>query len=102
MDDYIVVLPEAKQDVRDGAAFYDDAEPGVGEQFRNAVVETIDGLLPHWRKHREHVVNVRMAIARPFPFGVFFTRRGSAVVVVAVFDLRQEPERCIRRLIGRL
>ena len=97
-----VVLPQAKQDIRDGADFYGESDAGAKSRFRKAVVRKIDGLHPYPLKHREYVPGIHIAIAEPFPFGVFFRIYGEKRVVIAVLDLRQEPERRIRQLLGRI
>ena len=87
----LVVRRQAKADIREAARWYESQRVGLGRAF----VQQIDALLDRVRLnpmqyqvvHRE----VRRAIPRRFPYGVFFRIDGADVLVFAVVDLRRDP-----------
>mgnify|MGYP001574190158 CR=1 FL=1 len=87
----LVVRRQAKADIREAARWYERQRVGLGRAF----VQQIDALLDRVRLnpmqyqivHRE----VRRAIPRRFPYGVFYRVDGAAVLVFAVVDLHRDP-----------
>lgn len=87
----LVVRRQAKADIRDAARWYERQRGGLGRAF----VQQIDALLDrirlnpmqHQIVHRE----VRRALPRRFPYGVFYRIDGSEVLVFAVVDLHRDP-----------
>jgi hypothetical protein len=51
----VVVRPEVEQDVTEAAAWYDEQQQGLGEEFRKEVIQVFDALavnpLLHSRRH---------------------------------------------------
>ena len=86
----LVVRQQAKADIRQAARWYERQRGGLGRAF----VQHIDALLGSVRLnpmqyqvvHRE----VRRAIPRRFPFGVFYGIDGADVLVFAVVDLHRD------------
>ena len=87
----LVVRRQAKADIREAARWYERQRVGLGCAF----VQQIDALLDRVRLnpmqyqvvHRE----VRRAIPRRFPCGVFYRIDGADVLVFAVVDLHRDP-----------
>jgi plasmid stabilization system protein ParE len=87
----LVVRRQAKADIREAARWYERQRVGLGRAF----VQQVDALLDRVRLnpmqyqivHRE----VRRAIPRRFPYGVFYRIDGSEVLVFAVVDLHRDP-----------
>ena len=87
----LVVRRQAKADIREAARWYERQRAGLGRAF----VQQVDALLDRVRLnpmqyqivHRE----VRRAIPRRFPYGVFYRIGGSEVLVFAVVDLHRDP-----------
>lgn len=87
----LVVRRQAKADIRKAARWYESQRAGLGRAF----VQQIDALLDRVRLnpmqyqvvHRE----VRRAIPRRFPYGVFYRIDGEDVLVFAVVDLHRDP-----------
>ena len=87
----LVVRQQAKADIRQAARWYERQRGGLGRAF----VQHIDALLGRVRLnpmqyqivHRE----VRRAIPRRFPYGVFYRIDGADVLVFAVVDLHRDP-----------
>lgn len=87
----LVVRRQAKADIREAALWYESQRLGLGRAF----VQQIDALLDRVRLnpmqyqivHRE----VRRAVPRRFPYGVFYRVDGADVLVFAIVDLRRDP-----------
>ncbi|MGH2360827.1 MAG: type II toxin-antitoxin system RelE/ParE family toxin [bacterium] len=87
----LVVRRQAKADIREAARWDERQRTGLGRTF----VQQIDALLDLIRlnptqyqiAHRE----VRRAIPRRCPYGVFYRIEGSEIVVFAVVDLHRDP-----------
>ncbi|MBI3629402.1 MAG: type II toxin-antitoxin system RelE/ParE family toxin [Candidatus Rokubacteria bacterium] len=87
----LVVRRQAKADIREAARWYERQRVGLGLAF----VQQVDALLDRVRLnpmqyqivHRE----VRRAIPRRFPYGVFYRIDGSEILVFAVVDLHRDP-----------
>jgi toxin ParE1/3/4 len=87
----LTVRRQAKADIREAARWYESQRVGLGRAF----VQQIDALLDRVRLNpmRYQVVyrDMRRAIPRRFPYGVFYRIDGAAVLVFAVVDLRRDP-----------
>ena len=72
--------------------YYDRASPGLGLDFLTEVERTVRRILLNpeaWTKVSAHCRRCR---TRRFPYGVFYTIEGDAVVISAVVDLRRHPD----------
>ena len=88
----------AEQDLLDGSAFYEIQQPGIGVYFLDSLTADIDSLAlyagihakPHGRFHR--------ALAKRFPFAIYYEITGDEATVVAVLDCRRNPASITQRL----
>lgn len=95
------VRREAKTDIRQAARWYEGQRVGLGRAF----VQQIDVLLDRVRLnpmqyqvvHRE----VRRAVPRRFPYGVFYRIEGTNIIVFAVVDSHRDPSTWQSRAAGR-
>lgn len=87
----LTVRPEAELDALDAGAWYEDERAGLGAEFLTELRDTF-ARIEHG-PHRFPVVfrEVRRAILRRFPFGVFFVVDAETVIVLAVPHLRRNP-----------
>ena len=87
----IVFRPAAKQEFDDAADRYNEQRPGLGEEF---IVE-IDQAVAKAAANPEHYPivfgEVRRAVARRFPYSVYFRVRRNTMVVLSVFHGRRNP-----------
>jgi len=87
----LVVRRQAKADIRAAARWYERQRVGCGRDF----VQQIDALLDRVRlnpmQRQIAYREVRRAIPRRFPYGVFYRIVGSEVLVFAVVDLHRDP-----------
>lgn len=95
--------PEAHDELRDAANWYDDEEPGLGEDFFDAIDETLQRILdwplsapvfPGWND----VPPVRGMRVRVFPYRVLYYVTDTRVVILAYAHQSRKPEYWQHRL----
>src|SRR5580658_7091607 len=96
-----ILLPEAEQDVAQSYAWYEEQEPGLGEEFLRCVDACI---LSIRRNPKLHVIaheTYRRALVRRFPYTIFYEyeERRKRIVIYSVFHCAQDPEKWRGRLI---
>lgn len=86
----IEILDEAQDDLVAGFHFYEAQSPGLGSYFLDAVFADIDSLRlyagVHLIVHGSH-----RAIAKRFPFAIYYRVEGKSIRVRAVLDCRRNP-----------
>ena len=87
----IQVSARAERHLKQAFEWYEDKRVGLGDEFTAAVEETLkvvaDNPFAFQIQHRD----VRRALTRRFPFGVFFRVRTDRIVVVSVFHSSRNP-----------
>jgi toxin ParE1/3/4 len=70
----VVVRPEAGDDVMEVAAWYDQRQPGLGDEFVEEVLRVYDSLAinPHLNSRRHPRKNVRWRFPDRFPYRVIY------------------------------
>lgn len=83
--------PEAERDLIDAAGWYEQQQPGLGQQFLDetqAVLSSIAEMpLAYHLVHR----TARRALMRRFPFGIFYRIERDQVVVVGILHASRDP-----------
>jgi hypothetical protein len=94
----VVVLAEAAADVESSWEFYDRQDDGLGAYFVGCVLQDLHRLEALHGTHPVHHGLMRMLSER-FPFGIYYRETDDAIEVLAILDLRRDPDR-IRREVG--
>lgn len=84
------ILSLAEGDLLDGFAFYERQQPGVGSYFLDALYSDIESLRLYAGIHR-HVYGYRRALAKRFPFGIYYDVNREEIRVWRVLDCRRDP-----------
>lgn len=85
--------PEAEADVSDAARWYEAQRSRLGSEFLDEVLRTLSSISEHPDLYPRVSGDVRRAVIRRFPFGVFYVMDESEVVVLAVMHGRRAPAR---------
>jgi hypothetical protein len=93
----LLLLSLAETDLRDGAAFYDRQQMGVGDYFLESLFSDIDSLRLFAGIH-PMANGFHRALSKRFPFAIYYNMEGDLVRVWRVLDCRGAP----RRIIGEL
>lgn len=87
----IGILRSARRDLVDGYRFYERRRPGLGEYFRESLLEDIDRLAVsagfHAFVHGKH-----RKVASKFPYSIFYLRDEDGIKVYAILDDRRDPQ----------
>lgn len=94
----IVIQSSALADLASGFEFYEGNEPGLGIYFLDSLYSDIDSLQLYAGIHVVHFGKYYRLLSKRFPYGIYYHIHEDRVIVRAVLDLRQDPERIKRRL----
>ena len=86
------ISDDALADLDEGYAFHELREPTLGDYFFSCIRADIDGLKISGGTHRIVVGDLHRHLSRVFPYGIFYFYEERVVTVVAIIDLRREPE----------
>ena len=98
MIEYVVYTEEAKHDVVSHYHWYEDREPGLGEDFLRCVEACVLGIQRNPRLYPIVVDEFRRALVRRFPFEIFYEPTEDSIVIYSVFHSSQDPQKWRARL----
>jgi plasmid stabilization system protein ParE len=87
----IVFQSDVRQDVDEAYQYYEQQQPGLGEDFLAAVDEVYARIRANPRLHQIIWQNVRRGLTRRFPYGVFYQVLPGRIEIVAVHHLHRDP-----------
>ena len=87
----IVFRRAAKVEFEKAAVWYDEQRPGLGEEFMVEIEQAIVNAAAGPRRYQLVFGDIRRAVARRFPYSVYFRVRSNQLVVLAVFHGRRDP-----------
>ncbi len=93
----VVILDRAAEDLEAGKLFYNEREWGIGDYFIDCLISDIASLRMYAGIHSSHFGYLRM-LSKRFPFGIYYQIDDQLALVVAVLDLRRNPD-SIRRVL---
>jgi len=88
---------EARNDLTDAAAFYEDQRDGLGDHFIDCLFSDLESLESQGGIH-EIAYGLHRALSERFPFAIYYRVADSVVDVVAILDCRRDPEAIAQRL----
>ena len=91
-------LPAALLDLDESAAWYEEKEPGVGEQFHAAVRLTLQKIRRHPQLGTPRRRNSRKWRVAGFPYSVVYREELKSIVVVAIAHAKRREDYWVARL----
>ena len=94
----ISFLEQAQLELDDAIEYYNDQLTGLGDQFLQEVLETLNriGTFPDaWHPLSE---NTRRCQTKRFPYGVIYSIQDNEIIVVAVSNLHRKPDYWLSRV----
>jgi len=88
---HIVFRAVARIEFEEATAWYDKKHHGLGDEFLREVDAVILRVAENPERFPLIFSDVRKAVARRFPYSVFFRVRGASLVILAVFHGRRDP-----------
>lgn len=93
----VIILKEARNDIKEGKDFYNSIEIGVGDYFVNSILTDIEALQFYSGIHTE-IFNLFQSRSKRFPFSIYYKINNDIVSVIAILDMRQNPKSITNRL----
>ncbi len=89
-----IILPLAKQDIKEAAVWYNQQQKGLGKRFTTTVREKLAFVRQHPQATAIRYGDTRTAPLETFPYMVHFTidDEKQLVIVSAVLSTHQSPE----------
>lgn len=89
-----IILPPAKEDIRDAALWYDEKQKGLGKRFLSQVREKVYFIRQNPQTGSLQYDNVRTMVLNVFPFMVHYTINeiSETIIVSAVLHTSRNPE----------
>lgn len=87
----LIIRPEAEADVREAYGWYNEQLPGLGQELLAELDREFALLLASPEIHARVHLNMRRALLRKFPFGVFYVVEPERIVVVAILHTARSP-----------
>lgn len=89
-----LILPLAKEDVREAAQWYNDQSPGLGRKFTEEVRDIIRYIKQNPQACNIRYNEVRTAVLKVFPFMVHYTidESNRTIIVSAVLHTSRDPQ----------
>ena len=79
-------------------SFYDEQSSGLGEEVVRCVDAKLEFIARHPNDCPKMYKDFRRGLISRFPFGIYYKIDSKRIVIFAVLDLRQDPERTQSRL----
>ena len=83
--------PEALEEYREAASWYETREPGLASRFVSEVEDAIGRILEAPDRWRIIEDDVRRGLTHVFPYAILYTIESEFVLIVAVAPCAREP-----------
>ena len=84
--------PEADAEFHKAIGYYEDCEPGLGEDFAIEVHTTIQNILAYPEAWPTLEDDIRRCLTSRFPYGVLYSIETDGVFILAVMHLHRNPD----------
>ncbi len=91
------IQPEAQAEIIEAYQWYEDKAEGLGAEFVRAVDACLAAIERNPTAYALVHKQVRRALLRRFPYGIFYLVEGEAIVVLACFHSSRDPKRWQQR-----
>ncbi len=90
---------EAASELEAAAHWYEESRPGLGSEFVLSIEAALASILRTPQLYAQaHRSDVRRALIKRFPYGLFFRVKDDWIEIVSVFHLRRNPKALKQRL----
>jgi plasmid stabilization system protein ParE len=89
-----IILPLAKEDIREAALWYNKQSNGLGKRFTTEVREKVRFIKQNPKSTNIRYAVVRTAVLNIFPFMIHYTvdKGNKTVIISAVLHTSRDPE----------
>lgn len=87
----LILRQDAEKDLAQAYKWYNENVPGLGSDFLAVVERALESIQDNPLRFPVIYRNVRRALVKRFPFGIFFMTEEERVVVLAVMHTARDP-----------
>ena len=96
----VIVSDDSVVDIENSIKFYDKQKDGLGQYFFDCIYSDLESLRFYAGIHSKHFEYYRM-FSKRFPFAIYYDIFDNLTRVVAVLDMRCDPNTIKRKLNDR-
>jgi hypothetical protein len=89
--------PQAEAEFYDAIVYYEECQSHLGFDFAYEVYETIQRILKFPNAWQILDGDIRRCLTNRFPFGVVYYEDNHDIIILAVMQLRREPNYWLKR-----
>jgi toxin ParE1/3/4 len=94
----VILHPQAEADIVEARSWYEQRRPGLGREFLDSVQTVLVALGERPAQYPVVHRNVRRALVRRFPYGVFYVPSENDILVIACFHAKRDPRLIVNRM----
>jgi len=87
----LVFHPAVQDEIEDAHQWYEQQQAGLGEDFLAALDEALNRMQQMPEVHQVIYRDVRRALPRRFPYGIYYRIHADRLEVIAVQHSRRDP-----------
>lgn len=87
-----IVQPQSDLDIQAAAVWYEDQKSGLGARFLSELNQVFRRIEDNPRQFPVVESEMRRALLRHFPYGIYFLAESEVVTVLAVLHLHRHPD----------
>jgi plasmid stabilization system protein ParE len=91
-------LSPAETEMVAAARYYEAQSRNLGRRFLRHLQETVDSIVAFPYAGTAVRGDIRRRLVRQFPFAVFYSVAPEEILIIAVMDLRRDPEYWMNRV----
>lgn len=89
----VIISTEAESDLTQAYLWYEKQVEGLGGEFLLCVDACMQNIARSPKIYQNVYKNIRRALIRRFPYGIFFIERPDHIRIIAVFHASHDPSR---------
>ena len=97
MPSELIFIPEARNDIAEAYLWYEEQSLGLGMDFLRCIEASFLSIQRNPLLYQIVHEHYRRALARRFPYAIFFEHYEKQTVIYAVFHCSQDPEKLHKR-----
>jgi toxin ParE1/3/4 len=94
----VSIQAETEEDIFDSYRWYEERDVGLGEEFLRSIDACIATIQRNPLSYPIVHKQIRRALLRKFPHGIFYFIDGENLIVIACFHIRRDPKRLEDRM----
>jgi plasmid stabilization system protein ParE len=89
----LLYTDRSKEDVELAFEWYEKQQKGLGVEFLNCIEASLNNILNFPEMYAACYLNFRRCVVSRFPFSIFYTVEDYQIVIHAILNNRQDPQK---------